>query len=93
MLHRSQSSLLGELWDTLQTMASEKGLRLHEALEQQQFLHAIKDVDLWLEEVEKQLSFEELGKVCVCVCVCVCVIEVYTCNFSSCMLLYIHVVA
>lgn len=44
-------------------MASEKGVRLQEAVDQQQFLHAIKDVDLWLDEVEKQLASEELGKV------------------------------
>ena len=44
-------------------MTAEKGLRLQEALDQQMFLHAIKDVDLWLDEVEKQLSSEELGKV------------------------------
>lgn len=44
-------------------MASEKGVRLQEAVDQQQFLHTIKDVDLWLDEVEKQLASEELGKV------------------------------
>ena len=44
-------------------MASEKGVRLQEAIEQQQFFHAIKDADLWLDEVEKQLASEELGKV------------------------------
>ena len=60
---RSQSSQLGELWGALEAMASEKGARLQEAVEQQQFLHSIKDVDLWLDEVEKQLASEELGKV------------------------------
>ena len=45
-------------------MTAEKGQRLQEALDQQQFLLTIKDVDLWLDEVEKQLSSEELGKVC-----------------------------
>ena len=61
---RAQSSKLEELWALLETMTAEKGRRLQEALDQQQFLHAIKDVDLWLDEVEKQLSSEELGKVC-----------------------------
>ena len=44
-------------------MASKKGVRLQEAVDQQKFLHAIKDVDLWLDDVEKRLSSEELGKV------------------------------
>ena len=61
--HRSQSSQLEELWEELESMALEKGVRLQEAVDQQQFLHAIKDVDLWLDEVEKLLSSEELGKV------------------------------
>ena len=62
-LPRLQSSQLHELWRELESMASEKGVRLQEAVDQQQFLHAIKDVDLWLDEVEKQLASEELGKV------------------------------
>ena len=37
-------------------------------MDQQKFLHAIKDVDLWLDEVEKQLSSEELGKVSLILC-------------------------
>ena len=44
-------------------MAAGKGARLQEAVDQQQFLHTIKDVDLWLDEVEKQLVSEDLGKV------------------------------
>ena len=44
-------------------MSLEKGARLQDAVNQQQFLHTIKDVDLWLDEVEKLLSSEELGKV------------------------------
>ena len=60
---RARSSSLEELWSQLEAMTAEKGLRLQEALDQQMFLHAIKDVDLWLDEVEKQLSSEELGKV------------------------------
>jgi spectrin alpha len=59
---QARSSRLEELWSQLEAMTAEKGLRLQEALDQQMFLHAIKDVDLWLDEVEKQLSSEELGK-------------------------------
>lgn len=44
--------------------ASTKGVRLQEAVDQQKFLHAIKDVDLWLDDVDKKLASEELGKVC-----------------------------
>ena len=43
--------------------AADKGRKLWEANEQQQFYRAVKDVDLWLDEVEKQLASEDLGKV------------------------------
>ena len=43
--------------------AANKGRKLWEANEQQQYYRAVKDVDLWLDEVEKQLASEDLGKV------------------------------
>ena len=43
--------------------AANKGRKLWEANEQQQFYRAVKDFDLWLDEVEKQLASEDLGKV------------------------------
>lgn len=40
-----------------------KGVKLEQAYNGQQFDRAVKDVELWLDEVETQLSMEELGKV------------------------------
>lgn len=42
------------------------GVKLEQAHSQQQFDRAVKDVELWLDEVETQLSMEELGKVSYC---------------------------
>lgn len=38
-------------------------MKLEQAYNGQQFDRAVKDVELWLDEVETQLSMEELGKV------------------------------
>lgn len=51
------------MWVELETEAANKGRKLWEANEQQQYYRAVKDVDLWLDEVEKQLASEDLGKV------------------------------
>ena len=51
------------MWEELEMDAANKGRKLWEANEQQQFYRAVKDVDLWLDEVEKQLASEDLGKV------------------------------
>ena len=40
-----------------------KGVKLEQAYNGQQFDRAVKDVELWLDEVETQLGMEELGKV------------------------------
>ncbi len=39
------------------------GQKLQQAHDQQQFDRAVKDMEIWLEEVDMQLSSEELGKV------------------------------
>ena len=39
------------------------GKKLEEACNQQKFDRSVKDVDLWLDEVENQLNTDELGKV------------------------------
>lgn len=39
------------------------GRKLQQAHEQQQFERAVKDMEIWLDEVDKQLSADELGKV------------------------------
>ena len=51
------------MWAELEMEAANKGRKLWEANEQQQYYRAVKDFDLWLDEVEKQLSSEDLGKV------------------------------
>ena len=65
-LYRAKSGELQGMWEELEMEAANKGRKLFEANEQQQYYRAVKDVDLWLDEVEKQLSSEDLGKVCSC---------------------------
>ena len=66
MIHTKFSSCYEELqvlWEELEVAAEVKGRKLQEANEGQQFYRSVKDRDLWVEEVEKQLSSEDLGKV------------------------------
>ena len=41
----------------------DKGSKLQEASEEQQFLRTVSDLDLWIDEVGKALALEDLGKV------------------------------
>ena len=66
MFCRAKSEALQGMWAELELEAANKGRKLFEANEQQQYYRAVKDVDLWLDEVEKQLSSEDLGKVSSC---------------------------
>lgn len=58
-----RSDELQKQWTKLEVLSADKDRKLQEASEQQTFYRAVKDVDLWLEEVEKQLSSEDLGRV------------------------------
>ena len=40
----------------------DKGQKLKEVRQQQQFIQAVEDVEQWIREVEQQLSSEDLGK-------------------------------
>ena len=51
------------MWELLQSESTNKGHKLQQASEQQQFYRTVKDVDLWLDEVENQLESDDLGKV------------------------------
>ena len=51
------------LWAELERAAADRGQKLHEASEGQQFYRAVNDLDLWLEEVEQQLLSDDVGKV------------------------------
>lgn len=61
--HRSTSDELHDLWSSLEATTGVKGQKLRDAVEGQEFYRAVKDVDLWLEDVEKQLASEDVGKV------------------------------
>ena len=63
MCHRSQSEELLAMWAELEARTVDKGQKLQEAKEGQQYYRAVKDIALWLEEVEKQLASDDLGKV------------------------------
>ncbi len=60
---QSRLDELHVLWVELESRSVDKGCKLQEAREQQQFYRAVKDVDLWLDEVDKQLASDDLGKV------------------------------
>lgn len=51
------------LWENLVTASGQKGSKLREAAQQQQFNRTVEDVELWLSEVEGQLLSEDYGKV------------------------------
>lgn len=51
------------LWSNLEVLSADKGNKLQEASEEQQFLRTVSDLDLWIDEVGKALALEDLGKV------------------------------
>eukprot|EP00794_Sanderia_malayensis_P015984 gene15984-17594_t len=51
-----------ELWMLLQEKTKEKGHRLKEAKEEQQFNRTCEDLELWLSETEAHLASDDLGK-------------------------------
>lgn len=51
------------LWENLVTASVQKGSKLREAAQQQQFNRTVEDIELWLSEVEGQLLSEDYGKV------------------------------
>jgi len=51
------------LWENLVTASGQKGSKLREAAQQQQFNRTVEDIELWLLEVEGQLLSEDYGKV------------------------------
>lgn len=42
--------------------SEDKGQKLREAWEAQQFLRAVEDVEVWIAEMETQLSSEDTGR-------------------------------
>lgn len=50
------------LWTELVDATSKKGVKLNEANEEQLFNRNIEDVELWLSELEGQVSSEDFGK-------------------------------
>lgn len=53
--------VLGSCICTL-TRTHDRGQKLKEASEQQQFLRAVEDMEQWIAEMEGQMSSEDLGK-------------------------------
>lgn len=51
------------LWETLVVASTQKGNKLQEAAQQQQYNRSVEDVELWLSELEGQLLSEDYGKV------------------------------
>jgi len=42
--------------------SADKGQKLKEAWEQQQFLHAVDDIETWISDMEGQMASEDLGR-------------------------------
>lgn len=61
--YRDACQELEALWEKLEALSSNKNDKLNQAFDQQKFDREVKDAELWLEEVEKQLQTEDLGKV------------------------------
>lgn len=53
---------LEEQWKDLLDKIAEKGQKLREANQQQQYNEAVKDIDFWLEGLEAQLGSEDCGR-------------------------------
>merc|ERR1711962_668875 len=53
---------IAEQWELLTQKTSEKSMKLKEANRQRTFIAAVKDLDLWLGEVESILTTDEVGK-------------------------------
>nr|CAB3266545.1 spectrin alpha chain, non-erythrocytic 1 [Phallusia mammillata] len=49
-------------WNNLLNKSSEKGDKLKEANQQQNFITAVKDLEFWMSEVEAVLASEDVGK-------------------------------
>lgn len=60
---RMQSDELLGLWEELELLSADKGMKLQEASEEQLFLRSVNDFDLWIDEVGKALASDDLGKV------------------------------
>lgn len=53
---------VSQLWQDLYNSSDKKNVKLQEANQQQQFNRTIEDLEMWLSEIEAQLSSEEFGK-------------------------------
>lgn len=49
-------------WDTLRARAADKGLKLNEALQQQQFQRRVEDMSEWCNEVDAALRVADVGR-------------------------------
>lgn len=59
---RERLDELHKLWTYLFERSNDKGLKLKEAAQQQQFNRGAEDVELWFSEVENLLALEDVGK-------------------------------
>lgn len=59
---RERLDELHKLWAYLFERSNDKGLKLKEAAQQQQFNRGAEDVELWFTEVENLLALEDVGK-------------------------------
>ncbi|XP_065894234.1 spectrin beta chain, non-erythrocytic 1-like isoform X3 [Dysidea avara] len=58
----SKMASLAANWQRLMAKTKDKGQKLVEVRQQEQFIRAVEDIEQWIREVEVQLSSEDLGK-------------------------------
>ena len=59
---RATAEALGSLWGQLSAACADKGQKLREAADQQQFARATNDFEIWLRETEALLRSDDLGR-------------------------------
>lgn len=57
-----RTSEILHLWESLVDATDRKGAKLTEASQQQQFNRGVEDIEIWLSEIETQLTSEDYGK-------------------------------
>lgn len=50
------------LWLPFYFRSADKGRKLQEAWEQQQFLREVEDIESWIGEMENQLASDDIGR-------------------------------
>jgi len=59
---RAKAEDIVKLWSQLNSAIENKSAKLEDALAEQAYNRSVEDVELWLNEIEKQIAIEDYGK-------------------------------